>query len=143
MVFDDAERREPAPAEVGVGVQSAPTGDGVYTSTETSVAAAWRTVLGNPVIDVHTNFTEAGGDSIHAVRLLDVLRADFGDLVDITSVFTYPTIHLMADYLDRHGRPGAEAAAGSGAAPDEDDLDRILAGLASGDLSVQDAERLY
>lgn len=143
MVFDDAERRESAPAEVSVGVQSAPTGDGVYTSTETSVAAAWRTVLGNPVIDVHTNFTEAGGDSIHAVRLLDVLRADFGDLVDITSVFTYPTIHLMADYLDRHGRPVAEAAAGSGAAPDEDDLDRILAGLASGDLSVQDAERLY
>ena len=95
------------------------------------------------MIDVHANFTEAGGDSILAVRLLDALRADFGDLVDITSVFTYPTIHLMAVYLDRHGQPVGAATTVSGNDPADDELDRILAGLASGDLSVQDAERLY
>ena len=143
MIFDDDERREQPLAEVRVTAPSAANGNGVYTTTETSVAAAWRAVLGNPVIDVHANFTEAGGDSILAVRLLDALRADFGDLVDITSVFTYPTIHLMADYLDRHGQPVGAATTVSGNDPADDELDRILAGLASGDLSVQDAERLY
>jgi amino acid adenylation domain-containing protein/non-ribosomal peptide synthase protein (TIGR01720 family) len=72
------------------------------TPAEERVAAAWRRVLTLPVVGVHDNFFDLGGDSLSAVALVGALRDEGVDLT-VQEVFARPTVAELAELAG--GRP--------------------------------------
>lgn len=107
------------------------------------VMAAWQATLGDQPLDVRETFTDAGGDSILAVRLMRELRSRFGDIVDISAVFTYPTIESMSAHLDQVSTPkrptSLDLPAPLPRPETHDELEDLLTGLANGDVTVAQA----
>ncbi|MDA8018161.1 MAG: amino acid adenylation domain-containing protein [Thermoanaerobaculia bacterium] len=70
--------------------------------TERSIAAIWNDVLGHDKAGVHDSFFELGGHSLSMLRVHERLRRELGVEVSVVTLFQYPTIHSLADFLD-HG----------------------------------------
>jgi amino acid adenylation domain-containing protein len=80
-------------------------------AAEEALAALWADVLGTAV-GVHDNFFGLGGDSIRAVRLIGVLRANgFG--YSVPDLFRHQSI---AELVAAAGTPGAGSAASASSA---------------------------
>ncbi|MBL8300937.1 MAG: amino acid adenylation domain-containing protein [Rhodanobacteraceae bacterium] len=88
----------PAPeaAHVATLTDTAPQG-----ALEQRVAAAWHDVLGRQDVGRGDNFFSIGGHSLLTLRLCRRLEMD-GLHVDIADIFRCPTIHSLADLLQRH-----------------------------------------
>ncbi len=70
------------------------------TPTEKAIALAWKTVLGAPPENADANFFESGGDSIAAIRLLNLLRGqDFSGL-GVMDIFRHPTPAALGSHMD-------------------------------------------
>lgn len=70
------------------------------TPTEVTVAKIYAAVLGLSEIEVFTSFQDLGGNSIIATHLLKVIDEQFPKTADISDIFSYPSVDLMAKYLD-------------------------------------------
>lgn len=90
------------------------------------VADAWRRVLGGDSFGRHTNFFEAGGDSLLAARLQLELGARLGREIRLVDVFARPTVAGFVAGLGeeraprrrlRRGRLARRAASGRPAVP--------------------------
>ncbi|MCB1035721.1 MAG: non-ribosomal peptide synthetase, partial [Acidobacteria bacterium] len=77
---------------------------------EETIATIWRGVLAVERIGVHDNFFDLGGDSLRLMRAYNQIRAAVGREFPLISLFSYPTIESLAEYLSRSGE-GAEPAA--------------------------------
>ena len=66
---------------------------------EKVLISVWRQVLNVPDIGLHDHFLDLGGDSIHAVRLLNYLQKESGQILYPTALFRAPTVSQMAEYL--------------------------------------------
>jgi hypothetical protein len=64
---------------------------------EEEIAAAWRQVFSQK-ISIHDNFFEIGGHSLLVVQVHHLLCSDYPSL-KIVDLFTYPSIHSLANYL--------------------------------------------
>jgi len=64
---------------------------------EEEIAAAWRQVF-SQIISIHDNFFEIGGHSLLVVQVHHLLCSDSPSL-KIVDLFTYPSIHSLANYL--------------------------------------------
>lgn len=105
--------------------------DGSYTDTQRKLAQIWAEILGLKELSIYSSFNELGGDSILAARLVREMQKEYPDRVDITDIFSYPTIYELSQYLDEgvsgnHGNTGAK-------------IDDILEKLENGELSVDNA----
>ncbi|MEH2279461.1 MAG: amino acid adenylation domain-containing protein [Nostoc sp.] len=69
-----------------------------YNQAEEKIAAAWRQVLNREKLSIHDNFFEVGGHSLLVVQVHHLLSSDYPSL-KIVDLFTYPSIHSMANYL--------------------------------------------
>ncbi|MDE5457022.1 amino acid adenylation domain-containing protein [Bradyrhizobium sp. CSA112] len=65
------------------------------TATETTLAAIWAELLGQPVIGVDDNFFELGGDSIISLQLVGRAR-QAGLLIEPRDVFRHQTLQELA-----------------------------------------------
>ncbi|WP_282698270.1 condensation domain-containing protein [Streptomyces sp. CC208A] len=122
-----AERRLPeylAPARITVGGGARPGGPAGETAApigahEERLLALFREVLGGRDVGRGDNFFKTGGHSLLAVRLLNRIRAEFGQDLTLRDVFRNPTATALARLLDdaatqppRPGdttRPGGDA----------------------------------
>ncbi|WP_068773805.1 type I polyketide synthase [Paenibacillus sp. FJAT-26967] len=118
-------------------------------SIEAKVSGAWSRTLGIPDIDLHDQFSDIGGDSIMASLLLKEIDKEFPGLMDITDIFAYPTIEQMSVVLDQRMDRSAEAAVNQKqvepeepAAEAEPGVEQIMERLASGEISMNEAEYL-
>ncbi|MDX3128260.1 amino acid adenylation domain-containing protein [Streptomyces europaeiscabiei] len=84
--------------------------------TEQVVADAWRRVLGPGAFGRHTNFFEAGGDSLLAARLQLELGSRLGREIRLVDVFARPTVAEFVAGLGAGTGPGAATGAGGGEA---------------------------
>jgi thioesterase domain-containing protein/acyl carrier protein len=67
---------------------------------ERRVAHAWRAVLGDDELpSVDADFFALGGDSLHAVELLEVIERELGRRLPATVFFEGATVRSMADRL--------------------------------------------
>jgi polyketide synthase PksN len=98
------------------------------------LAVIWATTLGLKEIDIYDTFTSLGGDSILAIELQRALEQRFPGQFDITDIYSYPSVAMMADYLNG----GSEEEPAGKAQPDDDELMAMLDGLDSGDSSIDD-----
>ena len=68
--------------------------------TEQKIAAIWSSVLQRPDLSIHANFFEVGGHSLLALQVHSLLRQDYPTL-SVVDLFSYPTIHALATYLEQ------------------------------------------
>jgi acyl carrier protein len=83
------------------------------TDTERQLAAIWAEVLGHERVGAETNFFDAGGHSLTAMRIMSRVQETFGVRLPLTAVFERPTLEQSARLLDELA-PRGEAAATSG-----------------------------
>lgn len=69
------------------------------TELERKISDAWEEVLGIAPVSVHTNFFDAGGNSLLLARLELALRELFNVEIPITALFRYPTVRAQADEI--------------------------------------------
>lgn len=75
---------------------------------ETVIAGFWADVLKLSRVGRNDNFFEAGGDSIRAIRLSNVLQQWLEEVVYVTLVFEAPTVAEAAEFV-RQNYPDAAA----------------------------------
>ncbi|OKP97902.1 type I polyketide synthase [Paenibacillus sp. P46E] len=119
-----------------------------YNVIESAIVKAWVKVLGLEQINITDKFYDLGGDSISAIYLVKEIEKVFPSLIDISDIFTYPSISEMSEYIhsaleDRSGHAaGAVQPVTNKEDTEEEDLDGILSKLASGELEVSEANQL-
>ncbi|GAB6988522.1 type I polyketide synthase [Paenibacillus pini] len=115
---------------------------------EQQVAQIWATVLGLEELDVYESFYDMGGDSILAAQLYRKLDQHFPQTVDISDIFSYPSVIEMAEYLDslqqkEISRNNVVPQANAGQEIDADDeVDALLARVISGEITPEEASKL-
>lgn len=114
-----------------------------YQSIEGRISKAWMEALGLEEIDVKDKFYELGGDSISAIYLVKEIEKEFPSLIDISDVFTYPSISEMSEYIKKSVSPREpnEAAVPTLLDFGEEEMDEILSRLASGEMDLSEATR--
>lgn len=108
---------------------------------EEIVSDAWKTVLeleGN--IDTEANFFDIGGDSIYATYLVKEIDKRLPKLINISSIFTYPTIRGLVSFINeknskKEGRSKVEQQVSIDV---EKNIEDLLGKLADGTVSVND-----
>ncbi|KAA9008676.1 SDR family NAD(P)-dependent oxidoreductase [Paenibacillus spiritus] len=110
-----------------------------YSLLEQQVGLLYGQVLGLNEVDVYETFHALGGDSILATQLLKAIERSFPGIVDISDIFTYPTVTQLAGFMEK--RTGQSSEAGRKMQKDEnlsdDELLDMLDGLEKGSISVQ------
>ncbi|MGR5066592.1 beta-ketoacyl synthase N-terminal-like domain-containing protein [Photobacterium sp. DNB22_13_2] len=101
-----------------------------------SVAEVWASVLGLGEVDLSDSFFNLGGDSILAVKVIQMIEQKFGSIIDVTDIFTYPTVSQLADHIRSQTHPLQTEAIEDNR---DFDLDTLLSQLESGDISVEEA----
>ncbi|MFJ1596026.1 amino acid adenylation domain-containing protein [Streptomyces sp. NPDC088261] len=77
---------------------------------EELLLSLWSTFFDVPSLSVTDNFFELGGDSLLAVRLVSVLRAETGEEIPVSTLFGAPTIRALARELRDHREAGGRSA---------------------------------
>jgi amino acid adenylation domain-containing protein len=76
---------------------------------EEKLARIWAGVLGLDQISRKANFFDIGGYSLLAVRMLTLIEAEFGHSLNLTSIFTAPSIATLGQLLQRGGSPSVSS----------------------------------
>jgi surfactin family lipopeptide synthetase A len=74
--------------------------DNSYTEFEKAIAQIWGNVLGYQEIDVTDNYYDLGGDSIHAIKINNLLGKELKVDVTIADLFNHLTIAGLAEFLE-------------------------------------------
>ncbi|WGO96538.1 beta-ketoacyl synthase N-terminal-like domain-containing protein [Saccharophagus degradans] len=101
------------------------------TETEKTLAKIYASILGLNEIDIFTNFQDMGGNSIIATHLLKVVEEYYPGQVDISDIFSYPAIDVMAEYIDEKN-----GVAVTQEQPDSLDWEKMLDDVESGSESI-------
>ncbi|MCX7920812.1 MAG: SDR family NAD(P)-dependent oxidoreductase [Clostridia bacterium] len=119
-------------------------GDIEYNETESKLAQIWSQVLGLNEIDIFDNFSSMGGDSMLAIQLLKQIDKVYPGIIDISDVFTYPSIQQMASYIDE--KMGLNKEENKVSKKEENLSDEVLKnmveGLESGETSIENALKI-
>ncbi|MFC5056952.1 amino acid adenylation domain-containing protein, partial [Saccharothrix xinjiangensis] len=75
---------------------------GPRSATEGWLVSVWRELLGVPVVGVHDEFFELGGDSLTATRLVSRIRGELDVDVALRDVFSAGSVARMATLVDRN-----------------------------------------
>ncbi|HEX5496863.1 MAG TPA: amino acid adenylation domain-containing protein [Mycobacteriales bacterium] len=70
---------------------------------ETDLAGIWAEFFDARPIGVDANFFDLGGDSLLAVRLMARIQAGLGRDLPLSTLFTHPTVGLLAEVLRESG----------------------------------------
>ncbi|MCX7920814.1 MAG: type I polyketide synthase [Clostridia bacterium] len=106
---------------------------GKYDEIEMKTGKIWASVLDVREIDIYDSFIQLGGDSIIAANLLKEMEMEFGNIVDISDIFTYPTIGQIADYIRKETEKKSVSKL---------TIEEIMDLLAKGKITVSEASEL-
>ncbi|WP_160712986.1 non-ribosomal peptide synthetase [Chitinophaga solisilvae] len=70
------------------------------THAETVLTAIWESLLPVKPIGIHDNFFSLGGHSLLVTRVVAAIRQQLETELTIQDVFTHPTIHTLAAYME-------------------------------------------
>lgn len=113
------------------------------------VASAWRKVLGMPEFEYEESINDLGGNSILTTQLYKEFDRLHPGMIEMADLFSLTTIKTQAEQLKKalgYNNPnnpqGTQEHAKESEAADEQNMDDILAKLASGELSAEEAQDL-
>ncbi|MED1721282.1 non-ribosomal peptide synthetase/type I polyketide synthase [Brevibacillus parabrevis] len=118
---------------------------------EAKIAETWKNVLEIERVGIHDRFFDVGGDSINIIRLCNELKAEMNTDVPVQTIFTYPTIHELANYFhakatgeSRTAKPSAEKPkAAKPRTVDIQDTDVAIIGMAGRFPGAADKEQFW
>ncbi|MDR9504671.1 amino acid adenylation domain-containing protein [Brevibacillus agri] len=118
---------------------------------EAKIADAWKKVLNIERVGIHERFFDVGGDSINVIALCNELKAEMNTVVPVQTIFTYPTVHELANYFhakatgeSRTAKPPAEKPkAAKLRAVDIQDTDVAIIGMAGRFPGAADKEQFW
>jgi bacitracin synthase 3 len=93
------------------------------------ITQAWKDVLNKPTLSIDDNFFANGGQSLKAVRLASILESELGQPIDLSLIFSEPTIRRFADAI-RSALPVNDPT-------DDADLRQLIEGLSEEDIEAQ------
>ncbi len=71
------------------------------TSTQKFLTNIWREVLKRVDIPLDKEFFDLGGNSLLLMQMYSKIELQFPNLISVPDLFSYPTIHGLAQYLDK------------------------------------------
>lgn len=74
--------------------------DNKYSSMEIMVGRIWANALGFEKVNIESNFYEMGGDSIIAIKIINILNKKFEINVKVSDLFNNPTIKKLAGFIN-------------------------------------------
>ncbi len=110
-----------------------------YTPNETKLAVIWAKVLGISEIDIYMSFDSMGGDSILASQLAKEIGKEYPGVVDITDIFSYPSVIELSEYIDNRTGVSTKKDEAESEGVSDDKLKNLLDGLESDGMSIDDA----
>jgi len=116
-----------------------------YNETENTIAQIWSRVLGLNEIDIFDNFSSMGGDSMMAIQLLKQIDTLYKGIVDISDIFSYPSVQQMAEYIDQkrgQKKESKKVKKDKEESISDESLKSLLDGLESGETSIENALKL-
>jgi acyl transferase domain-containing protein/acyl carrier protein len=72
-----------------------------YTAVQKKLAYIWAETLGLDEISIYDSFHELGGDSILATHLVRAIDKEYPGLLDVSDVFSHPTVAEMSACLEK------------------------------------------
>jgi len=91
----------------------------------------WSEVLGHEEIEENANFFDIGGDSISAVKLLHLVKAQLQVELKISNLYSYPVLKDLCREIVSQSQSK------------DDSLDQIIGDLDSGKIDVKDAAAAF
>ena len=70
-----------------------------WSDLERRIAEIWCAALGKSTVGLHTNFFDAGGNSLLLLQVRSKVGALLGHAIPLTDFFRFPTIHSLAEHL--------------------------------------------
>lgn len=110
------------------------------TDTQRILGAIYAAVLGLGEIDIFASFQDMGGNSLMATQLLKLIDEQFPGTVDISDLFSYPSVDDLAAFIDSK-RSAAAAAANE--EPSEASVERELMELVEKELEGTEFLELF
>ncbi len=71
------------------------------TNTVTILSKIWEEVLELPEVDVNESFFDIGGQSLKGMQIAHRIKEQLGQKISLEEIIEYPTIQMMADWIDR------------------------------------------
>lgn len=102
---------------------------------EKRVAAIWASILGLTEVSVDTNFFDLGGDSIIALTLINELKKEFPNTIEVTDLFSRPTIRGTAELIQAQLMAAANPVTGTTG-------DELVVPEALGQIAATQAEKV-
>ncbi|MCX7920660.1 MAG: amino acid adenylation domain-containing protein [Clostridia bacterium] len=93
-----------ANAENRVELSGKESGD--YSKSERLVAGAWNEILGYEKMSIHSNFYDLGGDSVTALKIVNLLNRKAALNLHVVEQLKNPTILGLANVIDQTGMSG-------------------------------------
>ena len=93
--------RKALPAPEGLTAQSEVVYVPPRNELEQSIANVWREVLHVERVGMNDNFFDLGGHSIRMIEATSKLRLVLGRELNVVSMFQYPTVSRMAEFLSK------------------------------------------
>jgi len=104
-----------------------------------AVAGLWGKILGAKELDADDVFSELGGNSILTTQLYREYEVLYPGIMELADLFTRATIREQAEHIRAALGRGKPKVAAEQA---ETDMDRVLAMLASGEISAEEAQSI-
>ncbi len=101
------------------------------TETEKELADIWANLLKLDKVGVNNNFFDLGGNSLLAIRMLELTRDRYP--INVADLFSYPTIKELAGYIDRKMEEKS---------PQQIDVQDVVRMLSMGEITSEEAKAL-
>jgi polyketide synthase PksN len=105
-----------------------------------AVARIWSQVLGSTELGADDVFADHGGNSILTTQMYREFEKTYPGALDVVDLFTHTSIREQSAFLRK--ALGVASAAEVVPAPQETNMDQVLALLAKGSISQEDAEAM-
>lgn len=77
---------------------------------EKTIADVWKRFFRIDQVGIHDNFFDLGASSLDMIQVTGKLNEALDESIAVVDMFTYPTIHALAQRLTRNGQDEAEEA---------------------------------
>ncbi len=105
---------------------------------ERNVSGVWAKTLRLDKIDIYDSFYTMGGDSLMATVLIREMEKVYQGVIDITDVFTYPTISDMSEYIEQKTNKKEQTNTPTGRLT----LAQIVDMLTRNEISLEESDRM-
>ena len=140
-IQDKQDRRKKAQKEKTTNTDS----EKILNKVETTLIVVWKDILGIEAVDIYESFLNMGGDSIQAVALMKEVDKKYPGITRVSDVFTYQSIHDMAEYISNQLDYEVEDIRGNKDSEIEQQKQyfiEVLSELENGKITIEEADKL-